>query len=174
MRRLFTSESVTEGHPDKLCDQISDAVLDAILENDPYARVACETFATTGIITVMGEITTDSYADINAIVRKVVTEVGYDAPEKSFNGNTCAVMTAIHEQSPDIAMGVNDALEIVMRYIDDAIMLGVPSVRILHGKGTGALREEIQKYVRTVPGVSSAQDEHIQLGGSGVTVVKFD
>ena len=99
MRRLFTSESVTEGHPDKLCDQVSDAVLDAILENDPKARVACETFATTGIITVMGEITTTSYVDINAIVRKVVTEIGYDAPEKSFNGNTCAVMTAIHEQN---------------------------------------------------------------------------
>ncbi len=111
MRKLFTSESVTEGHPDKLCDQISDAVLDAILEKDPEARVACETFATTGMITVMGEITTSSYVDINAIVRKTVTEIGYDAPEKSFNGNTCAVMTAIHEQSPDIAMGVNDALE---------------------------------------------------------------
>ena len=111
MRRLFTSESVTEGHPDKLCDQISDAVLDEILSKDPNARVACETFATTGMITVMGEITTESYADINAIVRRVVTEVGYDSPEKSFNGNTCAVMTAIHEQSPDIAMGVDDALE---------------------------------------------------------------
>ena len=111
MRKLFTSESVTEGHPDKLCDQISDAVLDAILENDPAARVACETFATTGMITVMGEITTSTYVDINAIVRKTVTEIGYDAPEKSFNGKTCAVMTAIHEQSPDIAMGVNDALE---------------------------------------------------------------
>ena len=111
MRKLFTSESVTEGHPDKLCDQISDAMLDAILEQDPQARVACETFATTGMITVMGEISTKAYADINAIVRKTVTEIGYDAPEKSFNGNTCAVMTAIHDQSPDIAMGVNDALE---------------------------------------------------------------
>ena len=111
MRKLFTSESVTEGHPDKLCDQISDAVLDAILEQDPQARVACETFATTGMITVMGEISTKAYADINAIVRKTVTEIGYDTPEKSFNGNTCAVMTAIHDQSPDIAMGVNDALE---------------------------------------------------------------
>ena len=111
MRKLFTSESVTEGHPDKLCDQISDAVLDAILEQDPQARVACETFATTGMITVMGEISTKAYADINAIVRKTVTEIGYDAPEKSFNGYTCAVMTAIHDQSPDIAMGVNDALE---------------------------------------------------------------
>ena len=111
MRKLFTSESVTEGHPDKLCDQISDAVLDAILKEDPQARVACETFATTGMITVMGEITTNTYADISSIVRKTVLEIGYDAPEKSFNGSTCAVMTAIHEQSPDIAMGVNDALE---------------------------------------------------------------
>jgi S-adenosylmethionine synthetase len=111
MRRLFTSESVTEGHPDKLCDQVSDAVLDAILAEDPDARVACETFATTGMITVMGEITTSTYVDINAIVRKTVTDIGYDAPEKSFNGRTCAVMTAIHEQSPDIAMGVDDALE---------------------------------------------------------------
>jgi len=111
MRKLFTSESVTEGHPDKVCDQISDAVLDAILAEDPNARVACETFATTGMITVMGEITTSTYVNINAIVRKTVTDIGYDAPEKSFNGDTCAVMTAIHEQSPDIAMGVNDALE---------------------------------------------------------------
>ena len=111
MRKLFTSESVTEGHPDKVCDQISDAVLDAILAGDPNARVACETFATTGIITVMGEITTSTYVNINDIVRKTVIDIGYDAPEKSFNGDTCAVMTAIHEQSPDIAMGVNDALE---------------------------------------------------------------
>ena len=111
MRKLFTSESVTEGHPDKLCDQISDAVLDAILEKDPNARVACESFATTGMVTVMGEITTDTYVDISSIVRKTVLEIGYDAPEKSFNGKTCAVMTAIHEQSPDIAMGVDDALE---------------------------------------------------------------
>ena len=111
MRKLFTSESVTEGHPDKLCDQVSDAVLDAILAEDPCARVACETFATTGMITVMGEITTSTYVDINSIVRRTITEIGYDAPEKSFNGKTCAVMTAIHEQSPDIAMGVNDAFE---------------------------------------------------------------
>ena len=110
MRKLFTSESVTEGHPDKVCDQISDAVLDAILAGDPNARVACETFATTGMITVMGEITTSTYVNINDIVRKTVIDIGYDAPEKSFNGDTCAVMTAIHEQSPDIAMGVNDAL----------------------------------------------------------------
>ena len=111
MRKLFTSESVTEGHPDKLCDQVSDAVLDAILAEDPDARVACETFATTGMITVMGEITTSTYVDINAIVRKTVTDIGYDSPEKFFNGKTCAVTTAIHDQSPDIAQGVDDALE---------------------------------------------------------------
>ena len=111
MRKLFTSESVTEGHPDKLCDQVSDAVLDAILAEDPYARVACETFASTGIITVMGEITTSTYVNINDIVRRTVNEIGYDSAEKFFNGKTCAVMTAIHEQSPDIAMGVDDAWE---------------------------------------------------------------
>jgi len=111
MRKLFTSESVTEGHPDKVCDQVSDAVLDAILAQDPDARVACETFASTGMITVMGEITTSTYVDINSIVRKTVNDIGYDRPEKFFNGNTCAVMTAIHDQSPDIARGVDDALE---------------------------------------------------------------
>lgn len=111
MRRLFTSESVTEGHPDKLCDQVSDAVLDAILEQDPMARVACESFVTTGVMTVMGEITTSGWVDIQEIARKVIVDVGYDSGEKYFNGNTCAVLTAIHSQSPDIAMGVDDALE---------------------------------------------------------------
>ena len=111
MRRLFTSESVTEGHPDKLCDQVSDAVLDAILAQDPMARVACESFVTTGVMTVMGEITTEGWVDIQDIARKVIVDVGYDSGEKYFNGNTCAVLTAIHSQSPDIAMGVDDALE---------------------------------------------------------------
>ena len=111
MRKLFTSESVTEGHPDKLCDQVSDAVLDAILAKDPMARVACETFATTGMVMVMGEITTSTYADIPAIVRETVTGIGYNSADTYFNGQTCAVLTAIHEQSSDIAMGVNDALE---------------------------------------------------------------
>ncbi len=111
MRRLFTSESVTEGHPDKLCDQISDAVLDAILKEDPMARVACETFATTGMITVMGEITTSAWVDIQEIARKTAIDVGYDSGETYFNGHTCAVLTAIHSQSPDIAMGVDEALE---------------------------------------------------------------
>ena len=110
-KRIFTSESVTEGHPDKVCDQISDSVLDAILAQDPTARVACECAATTGMVLVMGEITTDCYVDIAAVARKTLCNIGYDGPEAGFNGNTCAVLTAIDEQSPDIAMGVNNAYE---------------------------------------------------------------
>ncbi len=108
---LFTSESVTEGHPDKICDNISDAVLDAILEQDPMGRVACETCTTTGMVLVMGEITTTAQIDIPAIVRKTVKEIGYDNSEYGFDCNTCAVLTSIDKQSPDIAMGVNNALE---------------------------------------------------------------
>ena len=111
MRKLFTSESVTEGHPDKLCDQVSDAILDEILAQDPNARVACETFATTGIVTVMGEITTTAYVELQDVVRQVVCDIGYDNADACFNGNTCAVMTSVHAQSPDIAMGVDNALE---------------------------------------------------------------
>lgn len=110
-KHLFTSESVTEGHPDKVCDQISDAVLDAIIAQDPQAHVACETFCTTGVVTVMGEITTTAKVDIPAIARRVVLDIGYDGRDGNFDGATCAVMTAIDEQSPDIAMGVNDAVE---------------------------------------------------------------
>lgn len=110
-KRLFTSESVTEGHPDKMCDQISDAILDALLEQDPMSRVACETCTNTGFVMVMGEITTNAYVDIQKIVRDTVREIGYDRSEYGFDGNTCAVLTAIDEQSADIAMGVNKALE---------------------------------------------------------------
>ena len=106
-RRLFTSESVTEGHPDKICDQISDAILDAILAQDPYGRVACETCATTGMVMIMGEITTTANVDIPAIARKVICDIGYDSSEKGFDGNTCAILTSIDKQSPDIAMGVD-------------------------------------------------------------------
>ncbi|WP_132995696.1 methionine adenosyltransferase [Sporanaerobacter acetigenes] len=108
---LFTSESVTEGHPDKVCDQISDAILDAILEKDPYARVACETSVTTGMVLVAGEITTDCYVDIPHVVRQTVEEIGYTRAKYGFDAETCAVLTSINEQSPDIAMGVNEALE---------------------------------------------------------------
>ena len=111
MRTVFTSESVTEGHPDKLCDQISDAVLDAILTEDPDARVACETCATTGLVQVMGEITTSAYVAIDDIARQVVRDIGYTSSDLCFDGNSCAVIIAVHAQSPDIAMGVDSALE---------------------------------------------------------------
>lgn len=110
-KMLFTSESVTEGHPDKVCDQISDAILDAIIAEDKNARVACETFCTTGSVTVMGEITTSCYADIPQIVRNVLCDIGYDGPSAGFDGSTCSVTTSIDKQSPDIAMGVDKSLE---------------------------------------------------------------
>jgi len=111
MKRLFTSESVTEGHPDKVCDQISDAILDAILAEDPNGRVACETTVTTGYAMVMGEISTECYVDIPKIVRSVIKDIGYDRAKYGFDGTTCAVLSAIDEQSEDIAMGVDKALE---------------------------------------------------------------
>ncbi len=111
MKRMFTSESVTEGHPDKICDQISDAILDAIIEKDPMARVACETLTTTGLIMVAGEVTTNCYVDIEAIARQTVREIGYDRAKFGFDCDTCAVLVSLKGQSPDIAMGVNVALE---------------------------------------------------------------
>ena len=110
-RKLFTSESVTEGHPDKICDQISDAILDALLEKDPDSRVACETCCTTGMVMCMGEISTKAYVDIQKIVRSVIVDIGYDRAKYGFDGHTCSVITTIDEQSCDIAMGVNEALE---------------------------------------------------------------
>lgn len=110
-RRLFTSESVTEGHPDKIADQISDSILDAILAKDPMARVACETSVTTGLVLVFGEITTSSYVDIQKVVRETIREIGYNRAKYGFDADTCAVLTAIDEQSVDIAMGVDQALE---------------------------------------------------------------
>ena len=111
-RRLFTSESVTEGHPDKMCDNISDSILDAMLAQDPNARVACETATTTGLVLVMGEITTDCYVDIQKIVRETIRDIGYDRAKYGFDAETCSVLTAIHEQSPDIALGVDTAYEL--------------------------------------------------------------
>jgi len=110
MKRLFTSESVTEGHPDKVCDQISDAILDEIMAQDPNGRVACETTTTTGYAMIMGEITTNAYVDIPGLARQVIKEIGYDKGEYGFDGNTCAILTAIDEQSSDIAMGTNDTV----------------------------------------------------------------
>lgn len=119
-KRLFTSESVTEGHPDKICDQISDAVLDAIYAQDPMARVACETAVTTGLVLVMGEITTNCYVDIPKLVRNTIRDIGYDRAKYGFDSDTCAVITSIDEQSPDIAMGVDKALEAKTGEMTDA------------------------------------------------------
>ena len=107
VKRLFTSESVTEGHPDKICDAISDAILDALMEKDPMSRVACETAITTGMVLVMGEITTNAYIDMQQVVRETIKEIGYDNGDYGFDAHTCAVLTVIDEQSADIALGVN-------------------------------------------------------------------
>ena len=134
MRKLFTSEAVTEGHPDKLCDRISDAVLDEILSRDPQARVACETFATTGLVVVGGEISTECYVDIPKVVRDTICEVGYDRPEAGFDGNTCAVLTSIDAQSPDIDMGVTGSLEVREgRWKDTYSVLGAGDQGMMFG-----------------------------------------
>ena len=129
MKRLFTSESVTEGHPDKICDQISDAILDAILANDPNGRVAAETTVNTGYAMVMGEISTSCYVDIPKLVREVIVDIGYDRGKYGFDGNTCAVMTAIDEQSGDIALGVDKALEYKEGTLDDRIEARARAIR---------------------------------------------
>ena len=132
-KMLFTSESVTEGHPDKLCDRVSDSVLDAIIAQDKNARVACETFCTTGVVNVMGEITTTAQVDIPAIVRKAICDIGYNSADAGFDGNTCAVMVSIDKQSPDIAQGVNKSLEYKDGNNDDMFMNGAGDQGIMFG-----------------------------------------
>lgn len=141
-RKLFTSESVTEGHPDKICDQISDAILDAILTDDPYARVACETAVTTGLVLVMGEITTTTYVDIQKIVRDTIREIGYDRAKYGFDADTCAVLVALDEQSPDIAMGVNQALEKRLdQQTEEEPVLGAGDQGLMFGFATNETEE---------------------------------
>ena len=143
MRKLFTSESVTEGHPDKVADQISDAILDAIMEKDPLARVACETVVTTGLVLVTGEITTDCYVDIPKLVRDTVNEIGYTRAKYGFDGSTCAVLTAIDEQSSDIALGVNKALEYKTGEVSDEEIetIGAGDQGIMFGYATNETPE---------------------------------
>ena len=133
MRKLFTSESVTEGHPDKICDQISDRILDEMLRADPMSRVACETCCTTGMVMVMGEITTNSYVDIQEIVRKTVLDIGYNRAKFGFDGSTCAVINSIHEQSPDIALGVDKSAEAKAGDTDDGADTGAGDQGLMFG-----------------------------------------
>jgi S-adenosylmethionine synthetase len=132
---LFTSESVTEGHPDKICDQVADAILDSILDKDPMARVACEVAVTTGMVLVMGEITTDCYVEIPNITRETIREIGYTRAKYGFDCDTCAVLTSINEQSPDIAMGVNNAYEVRQNVdkVDEVAKIGAGDQGMMFG-----------------------------------------
>ena len=150
-KRFYTAESVTEGHPDKICDQISDAILDELIKKDPNSRVACETCVTTGLVLVMGEITTTAYIDIPGVVRNTIKEIGYTDSTLGFDGNTCAVVTALDEQSPDIAMGVEQALEVKENGLseDEKMETGAGDQGMMYGYATNET-EELMSYPITL------------------------
>ena len=150
-KRFYTAESVTEGHPDKICDQISDAILDELIKKDPHSRVACETCVTTGLVLVMGEITTTAYIDIPGVVRNTIKEIGYTDSTLGFDGNTCAVVTALDEQSPDIAMGVEQALEVKENGLseDEKMETGAGDQGMMYGYATNET-EELMPYPITL------------------------
>ncbi len=181
-KRLFTSESVTEGHPDKICDQISDAILDVLYEQDPYSRVACETLTNTGFVMVMGEITTKANIDIPQVVRDTVVEIGYDSSEKGFDGNTCAVMVAIDKQSADIALGVDKALEVKNGEDEDAEENGAGDQGMMFGYATNETEEFMpysaalaQKLARQLTAVrKSGQLDYLRPDGKTQVTVEYD
>ena len=142
-RKVFTSESVTEGHPDKVCDRISDAILDAHLAKDPMSRVACETFATTGFVMVMGEITSQARVDIESVVRRTVREIGYDRAEYGFESDSCAVLSALHGQSPDIALGVDRCAEAKAGELEDSLDTGAGDQGLMFGYACDETAEQM-------------------------------